>query len=279
MRATGLLCGSCAADRPSRRRLAMPSISVVVIAQNEERTIGEVLQAVRSLASEIIVVDSGSSDRTVEIGERAGAKVVHQDWLGYSAQKNYALGLASGEWLLSLDADEVATPDLVSEIDATLGGPGAQDFNGFRIPRLLFIGDHAIRHGGFYPDAQLRLFRRGKGQFNDRLVHEAVFVDGKVAKLHHMLKHYAYKNVEEFAQAMEKYARLSTEQSLRVGFKPWKTSALNEALHPAWTFFYRYLLRGGYLDGELGFRLNVVYSDYVRRKIIYLREASHSEQS
>jgi len=94
-----------------------------------------------------------------------------------------------------------------------------------------------------------------------------------------MLKHYAYRSVEEFAQAMEKYARLSTEQSLKVGFKPWKTSKLNEALHPAWTFFYRYFLRAGYLDGELGFKLNVIYSDYVRRKIIYLREASCSEQS
>ncbi len=255
-------------------RLAMPSVSVVVIAKNEERTIGAVLQAVRPLASELIVVDSGSTDRTVEIAERMGARVVHQDWLGYAAQKNYALSLASGEWLLSLDADEVATPDLVSEMEATIGGPRACEFDGFRIPRLLFIGESAIKHGGFYPDAQLRLFRRGKGQFNERVVHEAVFVHGKVGRLLHTLEHHSYRSVEEFAQAMEKYARLSAEHYLKAGFRSWKTSAVNEAVHPAWTFIYRYFLRGGFLDGKLGLTLNVIYSDYVRRKIIYLREAS-----
>lgn len=254
----------------------MPSISVVIIAKNEERTIGSVLAAVKPLAMECIVVDSGSTDRTVDIAREQGARVLHQDWLGYAAQKNYALSLASGDWLLSLDADEVATPDLVSEIRATIGGPRADEFDGFRIPRILYIGDHAIGHGGFYPDTQLRLFRRGRGRFNDRLVHEAVSVDGKVGRLMHPLRHFAYRSVEEFAQAMENYAQLSAQEALKSGFKPWRVSPLNEAFHPWWTFFHRYFLRVGFLDGALGLRLNLIYSQYVRAKIRYLRNACRS---
>jgi glycosyltransferase involved in cell wall biosynthesis len=252
----------------------MPDVSVVIIAKNEERTIGDVLSAVEPIASEYIVVDSGSVDSTVDIARRCGAKVFHQDWLGYAAQKNYALSLASAEWVLSLDADEVATPALVSEIEETLSGPRAGQFQGFRMPRTLYIGERAITHGGFYPDAQLRLFRRGMGQFNDRLVHEAVRVEGRVGMLAHSLKHFAYRNVEEFAQAMERYARLSAEEAARSGYGRWKASSVNEALHPWWTFFYRYVLRAGFLDGPLGLELNLIYSDYVRRKIRYLREMS-----
>ena len=251
----------------------MPSMSVVVVAQNEERTIGKVLSTVEALASEIILVDSGSTDKTIAIATECGAKVVHQDWLGYAAQKNFAIELASSDWILSLDADEVLSPELVEEIKLTLKSPNLERYDGYRMPRLLFIADRPIRHGGFYPDAQLRLIRKGKGKFNDRMVHEAIRVDGNVGMLTHDLYHYAYPDVAGFSLAMDKYARLSAEEFKKVGKTGWRVHPLNEMVHPLWTFVYRFVLRGGFLDGALGWQLNAIYSDYVRRKIRYLRAA------
>jgi glycosyltransferase involved in cell wall biosynthesis len=249
-----------------------PTLSVVIIAQNEQRTIGDVLAAVKPLAQEIILVDSGSSDRTIEIAQSYGAQVRHQEWLGYAGQKNFALSLAGGDWILSLDADEILTPPLVAEIEQVLQQKSSE-YAGYKIPRILYIGDIAVKHGGFYPDAQLRLFERGKGKFRDRMVHEAVILDGKAAQLREAMKHMAYADVAGFQVAMEKYARLSTQESLRNGYRSWKISWLNLWLHPGWTFFMRYFIRGGFMDGRLGLELSLIYSDYVRRKIKYLREA------
>lgn len=253
----------------------MHNLSLVIVARNEERTIRQVLSAAAPLADEIIFVDSGSTDGTIDIAREFNAKVTHQDWLGYAAQKNFAMGLAERDWILSLDADEILTSDLVEEMKALLGSDRAKECDGYKIPRILYIGDTAIKHGGFYPDAQLRLVQRGKGQFNDRLVHEAIKVSGPVGQLHHAMNHYSYATVSDFAQAMEKYAALSAKEFARRKAKGWKTSPLNELIHPYWTLFYRFVLRGGFLDGALGWELNWIYSDYVRRKIRYLREVQN----
>jgi glycosyltransferase involved in cell wall biosynthesis len=250
----------------------MPKLSLVIVAQNEERTIGKVLDAAKSLCNEIILVDSGSSDRTKEIAASYGAKVVHQDWLGYGAQKNFAMGLATGEWILSLDADEILTPLLVAEIEEVLCATSASEFDGFKIPRLLYIGEKPVWHGGFYPDAQLRVIKNGAGLFNNRLVHEAIKVNGKTKTLKHYMQHYSYLNVEQFEAAMEKYARLHAQEFVKRTDKKKNVSHLNEMIHPLWTFFYRYVCRGGFLDGGLGIKLNLCYSSYVARKIRYLRE-------
>lgn len=253
------------------------NLSVVIVAQDEERTIGDVLSAVQPIASEIILLDSGSTDRTKEIAAGYGAQVRHQDWLGFAAQKNMAISLATREWILSLDADEVLTPPLVQEIAAVLQDEKlAQGIDGFKIPRVLYIGERAVKHGAFYPDAQLRLFRKGKGWFNDRLVHERVFVEGEERTLKNHMLHRAYKDLAQFEAALEKYARLSAQESLRSGFNKAKLSPANQHLHPLWTFFYRYVLRRGFMDGQLGLRLALSYSDYVRRKIVYLKEAVSS---
>ena len=167
----------------------MPKLSLVMVAQNEERTIGIVLEAAKKIADEIIFVDSGSSDQTLTIAQKYGAKIFHQDWLGYARQKNFAMGLATGDWILSLDADEVMSPSLV-----------------------LYIGEHPISHGGFYPDAQLRLIKNGAGLFNERLVHEAIKVNGKTQTLKHQIDHYSYSNLAEFDEAMEKYAKLHARE-------------------------------------------------------------------
>ncbi len=249
----------------------MPSLSVVIVAQDESRTIARVLQAIKDLATEILLVDSGSTDGTQQIATEHGAHVVHQDWLGYAAQKNFAIDMAVSDWILSLDADEVVSPELAAEIDRLLKSSELESRDGYRIPRVLYIGDTPVRHGGFYPDAQLRLFKRGNGRFNDRLVHEAIKVNGPVGMLNHDLLHYAYADVNGFTAAMEKYAQLSAAEYKRSGKAGWKGHPLNELVHPTWTFFYRYVVRAGFLDGELGWRLNSIYSDYVRNKIRYSR--------
>jgi glycosyltransferase involved in cell wall biosynthesis len=250
----------------------MPRLSLVIVAQNEERTIGRVLDAAREIADEIILVDSGSTDKTKEIAAQRGSRVVHQDWLGYAAQKNFAIGLASGDWILSLDADEIMTPGLVQEIRSVLDDPSSTEYDGFQIPRLLYIGDSAVRHGGFYPDAQLRLIRRNAGLFNDRLVHEAIKVNGRTRSLKHHMDHFSYVDVQGFEAAMEKYARLHAQEFASKPLEKMDKGALYDTVRPAWTFFYRYILRGGFLDGALGLTLNLKYSSYVSRKIRYLRE-------
>lgn len=251
----------------------MATLSVVIVAKNEERVIGKTLDAVRSIADEMLVVDSGSEDKTIEIATEKGARVVHQDWLGYAGQKNFALSLAKTDWLLSLDADEILTPEAVAEIKEIVSGEAAGKYDGYKIPRVLYIGEHPVRHGGFYPDAQLRLIQNGKGKFRDRMVHERIFVEGAVGDLQHPMLHYSYRNVDEFTKAMDKYARLSAAEYKHDGSHKWRANPINELLHPAWTFFARYILRLGFLDGKLGFELNLIYSNYVRNKIRYLRES------
>lgn len=251
----------------------MSVLSVVIVAQDEERTIGMVLASVKPIASEIILVDSGSSDKTVDIARSYGAQCHHQEWLGYAEQKNFALALAKCKWILSLDADEVLSENLAFEIKDLLSNPECERFDGYVIPRFLYIGETAICHGGFYPDAQLRLFKAGKGRFKPRMVHESVTVEGKVGRLRESLLHFAYADFQAYEQAMDKYARLSAQEFAKRDGLTWRTSKVNEWVHPWWTFFYKYVCRGGFLDGEMGLKANQIYREYVRKKITYLREA------
>ncbi len=257
----------------------MPTVSLVIVAQDEERTIGRVIEAAKPIVDEVIVIDSGSTDSTIAIARELGAHVQHQDWLGFAGQKNFAIDLAKSDWILSLDADEILTSELVGEIQALLASADLANFDGYKIPRILYIGDTAITHGGFYPDAQLRLFKRGAGKFGQRLVHEAIKMTGPVGMLKHPMQHYAYKTVEDFAAAMDKYARLSAQEFFNRGNYQWRASVVNQYLNGGWTFFSRYLLRGGILDGGLGFQLASIYSDYVRKKSLYLRELVEASES
>jgi len=252
----------------------MQPVSLVIVAQDEEGTIGRVIEAAKPLVDEIIVVDSGSRDRTKEIAIALGARCIDQEWLGFAKQKNFAIDQAVNEWVLSLDADEVLTDPLVAEMKNLLCSAELNNFDGYKIPRILFIGDRAIAHGGFYPDAQLRLFKKDRGRFGDRLVHEAIKMDGPTRMLKHSMNHYAYKSVEEFEQAMDKYARLSAQEFFSRGkdYYQKRLHPANELLHPTWTFFYRYFVRGGFIDGADGFNLARIYSAYVFKKIIYLRK-------
>jgi glycosyltransferase involved in cell wall biosynthesis len=271
----------------TRRLIAcfMDDLSIIIVACNEERILGKTLAAVAPLAGEIIVVDSGSTDRTLEIAKGFGARCHHQQWLGYAAQKNYAISLSSRKWILSLDADEIVTEALAREISENICTDGA--YVGYRIPRLLYIGTKAFKHGGFYPDAQLRLFQNGKGSFTERKVHESVRVEGPVGQLKSPLLHYAYTDFVDYANTLNRYAQLSAQEFAekpktamdsscpvqRDLIQYWRTSKINEILHPLWTFSYRYFLRAGFLDGIDGLQANWIYKDYVRKKITYLRHS------
>lgn len=254
-------------------------LSVVIVAKNEEKKIGMVIEAVRSLADEIIVVDSGSTDDTVKIAEKLGAKCQFQEWLGYAAQKNLAMSLATNDWILSLDADEVLTRELQEEIIALMKSDDRDKYDGYKIPRMLLINKTPVRWGGFYPDAQLRLIKKDAGKFNDRKVHEAIKINGPVKTLQNYMLHYSYDSVDEFANAMDKFARLSAEeykQQAAAGdgeHKDKYKNPLSRWLHPGWTFLYRYFIRGGIMDGALGLKLALEYSNYVGKKIKYTREA------
>ncbi len=240
------------------------TLSVVIITYNEEanlpRTLASVAPLVRELGGEIIVVDSHSTDRTRAIAESFGAKVFEEDWKGFAAQKNSALAKASGDYVLSLDADEEVSPELTAEIRGALN---QKPQVAYRIRRRnLFMG-RWIRRGGFYPDPKLRLFARGSGEFPDRLVHE----DFKLRPPYRPsgwelgdLIHHAYPTLKVYLEHMRRYADLGATM---ISNKPRWWLWLNRWLNPPLTFFYNYVVRLGFLDGREGFLLHRHHARYV----------------
>ncbi len=234
------------------------TLSIAIITLNEERIIEKTISAIKDLADEIIVVDSGSTDRTPEILKKHDVKVFHQDWLGYSDQKNLAISKCSCDWILSLDADEIITRALKDEIISKLINPG--DNVGFKIARSFYIGDKLIRRGGYYPDYQLRLFKRSTGAgFEKRSVHESIKLEGNIGYLNNPLDHFAYTDIDHYKSALEKYAELASKEIKE------KTFYLPQ-LRSIWSFIYRYIFRLGFLDGEIGFKLALIYRRYVYQK-------------
>lgn len=186
----------------------MSKLSVAIITYNEESIIRQTLESVK-WADEIIVVDSGSTDRTVSICKEYTDKVFHQDWLGYAKQKNLAIDMSTGDWILSLDADEPIEPALAEEIRSIISKSDA--FDGYKIPRkTIFLGKW-VRHGGWYPDLNLRLFRKGKGRFVERAVHESLHVDGVIGRTRHAIIHYAYPSIESYLTKLNKYSTLAVQ--------------------------------------------------------------------
>jgi glycosyltransferase involved in cell wall biosynthesis len=267
------------------------TLSIVIITHNEEANIGWTLESVQPLVregkGEIIIVDSGSTDQTVEIARSYGAKVFVEEWKGYAPQKNSALDKASGYWILSLDADEELEPQLAGEIlhhlsqsaaevtrskdecltmgqPTTLTTPGNSEPAGFLVPRKNFFLGRWIKHGGFWPDWKLRLFRRGVGKFEDRLVHEDVKLEGKTGKLKGSLLHHSYPTLSEYIEHMNRYSSLGAEMAVAKGNRGF--SFINIVLRPLFTFIYNYFFRLGFLDGREGLLLHFYHSLYVSWK-------------
>ncbi len=237
------------------------SLSVVIITLNEETNLARTLASV-AWADEIVVLDSGSTDRTREVAESFGAKFFVESWKGFASQKNSALEKATGDWILSLDADEEVEPALASEIRAVLGANPS--VAGFRIPRKNFFLGRWIKHGGFYPDRKLRLFHRGAGQFEDRLVHEDMRLDGAIATLNANLLHRAYPTLDSYIEHMNRYSTLGAQMAATK--RPRGFSFLDIVVRPKLTFLYNYVLRLGFLDGREGLLLHLYHATYVSWK-------------
>lgn len=295
-------------------------LSVVIITYNEEANIGRTLQSVQPLVAddkgEIIIVDSGSSDRTVEIAKSHGAKVFIEEWKGFAAQKNSAIDKAKGKWVLSLDADEEIEPSLLEELTFLFQTPTTNDnlnarlervkaltylstrqtrkqmrsmmkaqgnpdsffaeMNGYLVARKnLFLG-RWIRHGGFWPDRKLRLFRRGTATFEDRPVHEDIgLTQGISGQLRGSLLHHSYPTLRDYIDHMNRYSSLGAEMVVAKGKV--RFSFIDIVVRPVFTFIYNYFFRLGFLDGREGLLLHLYHAVYVSWKYAKAWELSRQK--
>jgi glycosyltransferase involved in cell wall biosynthesis len=248
------------------------SLSVVVITFNEEANLARTLASV-AWADELVIVDSGSIDRTREVAESFRAKFCVEPWKGFGLQKNSALAKANGDWILSLDADEEVEPALAEEIRTVLSANPS--VAGFWIPRKNFFLGRWIRHGGFYPDPKLRLFRRGAGQFEERLVHEDVKLDGATGMLRGHLLHHAYPTLDDYIDHMNRYSSLGAQMAVAKRARGFSLIAI--AIRPRLTFLYNYFLRLGFLDGREGLLLHLYHEQYVSWKYAKAWEISRTK--
>jgi len=228
-------------------------LSLCIITLNEEKNLGRCLQSAKTVVDEIIIVDSGSTDNTEAIARDYNANWIERKWSGYVKQKNFAIEQASYDWILSLDADEVLSPQLISEIiqwkTNRVQYPGV---NGFRFSRCVFYEGRWIRHGDWYPDRLVRLFARGAGEFKGGRVHERLEIAGKVVDLQGELEHFSFESEEDHKSRIRKYAKLWAESKSEQGKIAWAGEGEFRAI---FRFFRGYLLRMGFMDGKQGFKI------------------------
>lgn len=235
-----------------------PLLSVAIIALNEQDRIGLAIKSCASVAQEIVVVDSGSSDNTVELAASLGARVIHQDWLGYVAQKQLALEAATGQWVLNLDADEALSDELCREIAAALGS-APSNIAGYSMPRLSRYLNRWIRHGGWYPDRKVRLVRRGAAHWIGDGLHERLEVAGTVEELASPLIHYVYRDMFDQVQTINRFSGVEADHrgARSAGY------VLLGLLHCVGKFLECYVWKLGLLDGIPGLIIAMNSSFYV----------------
>ncbi len=249
----------------------MPVFSVAIITLNEEQNLPRTLASV-AWAAQIVVVDSGSTDRTVEIARSFGATVIERHWPGFAAQKNFAISQCTGDWILTLDADEEVSPELQQQMRLIVSSQPTSD--AFYLKRRnLFLG-RWIKHGGFYPDPKLRLFRRSAAnfttppQFAERPVHEVIAFDGAADTLDYDLIHHAYPTLSTYLEHMDRYSSLGAQ--ILVDRKKTSSTYLGFLAHilvaPSLTFVWNYIFRLGFLDGREGLMLHAYHATYTSWK-------------
>lgn len=244
----------------------VPKLTVTVITHNEAEHIEAALESV-AWADEIIVIDSRSSDRTVELARRYASRLEIRDWPGYGTQKNYAAALAAHDWILSIDADERITPALGDEIRTALAAE--PDVQGYYLPRVSHYLGRWVRSTDWYPDFHLRLYDRRAARWSERSVHESVQISGRTKRLRGEMLHYPYRDVSEHLIKIDRYTTLLAEQWLQEGRR---ATALHALVYPAFAFLRNYLLRLGVRDGRVGFVVSVLNSYYVFLKYAKLME-------
>ena len=249
------------------------SLSVIVITRNEAGRLRACLDSV-AFAGEAVVVDSGSTDGTREIAHSMGARVMAtSDWPGFGPQKNRALDLATGDWVLSIDADERVTPALREQIEAVLADP---QFDAYSVNRSSSYCGQFMRHSGWSPDRVVRLFRRGSARFSDDLVHEALQVSGPVGRLEGELLHESFADFEAVLDKLNRYSTAGAHDLDRRGIKGSPGKALG---HGLWAFLRTYLFKRGFLDGRLGLALAIsnaegTYYRYVKLWLMQRRKVA-----
>ena len=245
----------------------MKRLSVITLTLNEEHNIGECLSGVQWV-DELIVVDSGSTDRTVELAKSFTNHVMNVEWKGYGATRNLALARCTGDWVLWLDADERVTPELSAEIQRIVQ-TDEKGIAAYSVARRAYFLGRWIKHCGWYPSRVTRLFRREKGRFTENNVHEQLRVDGVVRELRHDLLHYTDPNLKHYFAKFNRYTSLAAEDFQAAG-RSFRVSDL--LVRPWFQFFKMYILRLGFLDGLQGFILSIVSSAYVFTKYAKLWE-------
>jgi hypothetical protein len=232
----------------------LPRLSAIVITLNEARNIAGCLDAL-AFCDERIVVDAGSTDGTMQIAQGKGARVVSHPFEGFGAQKGFALSLATGDWVLSIDADERVSPELAQEIQHAIE---TSEADCYEIPRRSTFCGRAMNWSGWSPDYVLRLFRRDKASFTADLVHERVVCTGTMARLNAPLMHDPVHRLEDALSRMDRYSTAGAEQLVASGKRVTFASGI---FHGLWTFVRLYLLRGGFLDGREGFLLAIANAE------------------
>lgn len=228
------------------------TISAVIITLNEEADIRRCLESVR-WADEIVVVDSGSTDHTLDICKEYGCRVFNHDWEGYARQKSFATGQAAYDWVLSIDGDEEITPELADEIRSVIASPDAA--SAYTMPRSNLFLSKWMRHGGWYPDRQLRLFRRGAGEFKDVPIHEHLVLDdptARVGSLRNPMRHYTYPSVSDFMHRADLYTNIEVDAMLAKGRAPSHPTLALMTAFPR-KFAEVYIYKSGWRDGMHGF--------------------------
>ena len=249
-------------------------ISCIIITCNESKNIRRCLESVK-WAGEIVVVDSNSTDDTKKIASEFTDKIFNLDWGGFGAAKEYTKNQASGEWILSVDADEVVTQELREEIQKVIGSTDPLD--GYFIPRRSNFLGRWMKHGGWYPDFVLRLFKKQKGQFTSRLVHEKVVVDGRTGNLKNNLLHYTDPDLDHYLVKLNRYTSIDALQQLKENKTSYPTHFL---IRPAATFVKMYFIKLGFLDGMPGLILAVSSAFHVfikYAKLWHLSQTSTAE--
>lgn len=229
-------------------------LSFVILTFNSQKYLDRVLKSCE-FADEILIVDSGSSDQTLNIAQNyKNVQILNQSWLGFGNMKNFGVTNSKNDWVFCLDSDEIVTKELQNEIIKTLQNP---QFQVYKVPRLNYLFGKAIKKLGLYPDYSIRFFNKNFANFSSREVHESVQTKEKIGKLQNHFTHFAYENVEDFINKQNRYSTLGA-----------KNSFLKALISPSFTFFKLYFLKGGFLEGKTGFIIAKLYSQYTFWKYI-----------